>query len=327
MLTDLPRFFGNPQQIYVTTKFTYDRFIETFNGKTPCFISTYRFPTMLTPIVDLAIFDIDSKLNLRYPYRDTKALKDFCDKNDIPYVIDFSGGKGFHFFMITKPEEGNEQVKDKLYSIQLSLINNLGITSMDLPTIGRLRWLIRIPCSKYVRIDKKTKKKEVNGLYCRNLTGDEFEKGLDYILKLAKEPGITPKRPPAKQTLDDIINLIPKFQLKHRYNGFDNLEIMQSAQSTLTPTLCAVGLPCLQMIAKQKHPSHFERVELVAWLKFQGYRDTNIIGFIKSLGWNKFDLKDTTTNVLSIKPRLPKCSWLGTVFPEECKNCSFKKRN
>jgi len=328
MFTDLPRYFGNPSQIYITKKEALLNFLKVFNGKSPCFISTYKFPTREQPIVDCAVFDVDSRLSLRIPYKDTKNLKEFCDKNDIPYIIDFSGGKGFHFFLIHKPEKGNEETKDKLYSIQLSLVNHLNIQAIDIPTIGRLRWLIRIPTTRYIRVNRKkgSKKVEVtnNGLYCRYIPPEEFDKGLDHIVEMAKEPGVYPVRPKAKQTMDEIIDLIPKFKMRHRYNGNDNLELMQSADKTLIPNICSVGLPCLQKIAQNEHPTHHERIELVSWLKAMGYRDIAIVGFIKKLPWRDFDYKKTAENVASVKPRFPKCTWLRDRY-DECEKCSLRQ--
>jgi len=329
MFSDLPRYFGNPSQVYVTNKAALENFLKVFNGKTPCFISTYRFPTREQSIVDMSVFDIDSRVSLRIPYKDTKKLKDFCDSKDIPYVIDFSGGKGFHFFLLHKPEKGSEKVRDKMYSIQLSLINHLKIQAMDLPTIGRLRWLIRIPGTRYIRIDKEKKGKKVkvtnNGLYCRYIPPDDFDKGIDHIIQLAKEPGEYPKKPKANFSMEDIIELIPKFEMKHRYNGNDCLELMQSARNTLIPDICSVGLPCLQKIAQLKHPSHFERVELVAWLKAMGYRDVAIVGFIKSLKWTDYNFKETSSNVASVVGRYPKCTWLRDRYPGLCEKCSLRR--
>jgi len=327
MFTDLPRWFGTPAQVYVTNKDALNNLIKFFNGKSPVFVSTYKFPTRDIPIVNSCIFDIDSKLSLRIPYKDTKKLKDFCDKYDIPYIIDFSGGKGFHFFLITKPEEGTPEVKDKLYSIQLSLVNYLNIHAIDLPTIGRLRWLIRLPTTRYIRfINKGNKMEKINNdLYCRYIPGYEFDKGLNNVLRLAQDPGIIPKQPPATLTMDEIIDKIPKFQMKHRYNGNDQLEIMQSSGKILVPSTCAVGLPCLQKIAQSKHPTHYERIELTAWLKIMGYRDIAITAYIKSLKWTDFSYKETAANVASIKPRYPKCSWLKERYPDMCTNCSLRR--
>jgi len=327
MFTDLPRYFGIPSQIYVTNKLALENFLKMFNGKTPCFISTYRFPEPEKPVVDMAVFDIDSKVSLTLPYKDIKKLKKWCDKNDLKYVIDFSGGKGFHFFLLFKPIEGTQEIKDKLYSLQYSLINYLDINSIDLPTIGRLRWLIRMPTTQYVRYERKKKKvkKIKNGNFCRTISPNDFDKGLDYILKLAKEPGELPKRPSVKYSIDDIINLIPNYKLQHRYNSNDYLEFL-NREGILTPTIDAVGLPCLKRIAQDSHPCHQARIELVAWLKVMGYRDIAINAFIKSLKWRDYNYKITAANVASIKPRFPKCSWLREQYPDICKDCSLKRR-
>jgi len=324
MWTEIPRWFGFPSQVYVANELARDSLLKNFNGKAPCFASTYLYPTRDTPIVDCSVFDIDSRLGLRIPYKDTKKLKDFCDGNDIAYIINFSGGKGFHFYLLHKPEKGSEKVKDKMYSIQLSLVNQLKINAIDLPTIGRMRWLIGIPTTRYVRINRKTKEIFKNGCYCRNIPSKDFDKGLEHILTMVKEPGEIPERPKTDLSMKDIIELIPKFEMKHRFGNNDALEMMQSAENTLTPSVCAVGLPCLQEIAKQKHPSHFERIELVAWLKFMGYRDTAINGFIRSLKWTDYNYKETAKNVASVRPRIPKCSWLRDRYDLCCK-CSFRR--
>ena len=303
MFTKLPRWMGFPSQIWVEKKFTYDTFLNAYNGKAPCFTSTFKYKDRNTTIVDCAVFDIDSIHGLTTPYKDTEKLKKFCDNNKIPYIIDFSGGKGFHFFMITKPELGTEKVRDKLYSIQLGMVNALGISAIDLPTIGRLRWLIRIPTTQYVRFTKgKNPMKISTENYCRYIPSEDFDKGLNHILTLITNPGEMPKQPKAKQSLDDIIKVIPKFRLKHRFSGNDSIELM-AKDGILTPSSCAVGLPCLQKIANAPHPCHYDRIELACWLKAMGYRDMAIVSYIKSLKWTDYNYKDTISNVNSVKPR------------------------
>lgn len=320
---DLPRYFGTPSQVYLTNPIALQNFIKLFNGKRPCFISCFRFPTPQQPIVDCAVFDIDSKNSLNKAYIDTKKLKTFCDKHDIPYIINFSGSKGFHFFLFFEPENGTIQTKDKLYSLQLAMIECLQLKYVDLPTIGRLRFLIRIPTTKYIRREIKTNKTiyTSNNYYCRNLSPSDFDKGIKHILTISKKPGKLPTKPKPSHHIDDIIMLLPNYKLIHR-NGNDFFEALDN-ESTTIPSLDAIGLPCLKKACQKPNPTHRERLELVAWLKLLGYNNTSIIKFIETLNWADYNYKITAANVACIKPRFPTCKLLRELYPEECKNCNF----
>jgi len=318
MFSELPRWIGFPNQIYVTSEFARDNLINKFNGKTPCFLSTFVFPSKQEMIVDRATFDLDSKLSLRIPYKDTKKLKYFAEKNEIPYRIVFSGGKGFHFYIFFKSEKGNDEVKTKLYSLQDSLVRALKIEAIDYPTIGRLRFLIRIPTTVYVNGDMQT-----NGNYCRWIPKEDFELGLRHILEIVKTPGELPKKPEPKHTLNEICELIPNYTEKQQFNGLQtDFDLTQGG--ILTPTLEALGVPCLQRQITSNEPSELVRMETTCFLKFLGYRDISIIGFFKTLKWRDWNKEKTSYKIRQMKPRLPNCKKLRYVLGDEnCKECSF----
>ena len=318
MFNELPRWIGFPNQIYINSEFARDSLIEKFNGKTPCFISTFVFPTKQTMVVDRATFDIDSKLSLRIPYKDTKKLKYFAEKHNIPYRIIFSGGKGFHFYLFFKPEKGNEEIKSKLYSLQSSLVRHLKVEAIDYPTIGRLRWLIRIPTTVYVDGNGNR-----NGNYCRYIKPKEFGMGLKYIIKIAKTPGELPEKPKPKHTIDEICKLIQDFKEKKVFNGNGtDFDLVQGG--ILTPSIEAIGVPCLQRHICDYEPSELVRMETTCFLKFLGYRDLSIIGFFKTLKWRDWNYAKTQYKVGKLKPRFPDCKKLRAYLgDEECENCSF----
>jgi len=322
---DLPRYVGFPNQVFVKKRFAFDNFYKTFNGKAPFFVSTYQFKDKLTPIIDNILFDIDSYFGLRIPYNNTKAIKRFCDRKDIPYIIDFSGGKGFHFFMIIKdiiprtPAE-QESIKDTIYSIQVELSKKYKIQAVDYPTFGRSHFLVRYPTSKYVRHG------EQNGLYCRYIEADDFDKGIKHIAKLVREKGELPKKPKAQHTLQDIIEFIPNFKLHDRKNGEDLIELIRSEMQP--PTHNALMLPCMKELVTHGHPPHYERVELVAWLKWLGYTDTAIISFIENQHWTRYKREKTRYQVSTIKGRYPDCKKLEESYSELCEEgkCPFRKK-
>jgi len=329
MFTELPRFIGFPNQVYVEKQFSFDSFEKTFKGKVPFFVSTYQFKDKSTPIINNLFFDIDSYFSLRIPYRNTKNLKQFAEQHNIPYVCIFSGGKGFHFYMRFKPiipktEKEKNDLRDLIYSLQLKIAEVTEVEAFDEPTFGRLRFLCRYPTSKYIRRDEDTGKMESNGFYCRYINPEDFDKGLKHIVKIAKEPGIIPKTIKPKISLYDIKNIFKDLKIKHRENGVTERLLVQRAGSVV-PNIQALGVPCLKEIARNPHPTHFERVELVAFLKFLGYTDIAINAFIKSLNWKDYKYAKTSYQIRTINARYPKCSFLRKSYGNSCKNCSLLK--
>lgn len=313
---------GFPNQCYVTKKFAFNSFFRELNGVAPFFVSTYQFKDKSTPIINSLVWDIDSNFGLRFPYKNTKTLKKFCENNDIPYVLNFSGQKGFHLFMIIKdiipkPEE-KSALADKIYSTQIALSKQYHIDSVDYPTFGRLHFLIRYPTSKYVR------SRETNGLYCRNLTPEDFDEGLKHIAEIVKTPGEVPETPKANHTLDDIIDLLPNYKEIERIDGEDMIELMRSGMEP--PTIEAVALPCLKELSQHSHPRHFERVELGSWLKFLGYTDLAIVTFMKNCNWTRFKYETTKYQITTLKPRYPNCKKLKETYSESCKYCLLNRR-
>ena len=325
MFTELPRYVGFPNQIYVETQFAFDSFFKTFNGKSPFFVSTYQFKDPKTPIIDCLVFDIDSYFGLRIPYKNVQLLKNFCDVNNISYLISFSGGKGFHFFMIIKeiiPTEKNKQlIKDKIYSCQEAIVKQCKVEAIDYPTMGRLHFLIRYPTSVYMRYEEG--KMTANGFYCRNIPVEDFNKGIKHIARISKKPGEIPKKPTPTKSLDDIVKLLPGYKLRMRTDGKDRLQLVRAGM--VTPTICAVGLPCLKKIAENPHPNHRERIELVSFLKMMGYTDLAINAFIKTLNWKDYKYSVTSYQVSTVTSRYPDCRYLSRAYKSLCQSCSFRK--
>ena len=330
MFTEVPRYIGFPAQTFVNTKFAFKSFERTFKDKVPFFVSTFQFKDRNTPIINNLFFDIDSYFSLRIPYRNTRTLRDFCYKHDIPYIINFSGGKGFHLLMRFKPivadtPEKKEELRNLMFSLQLKIAEETQIEAYDEPTFGRIRFLIRYPTSKYLRRDEETGAVGESGYYCRYLTDEHFDKGLKHIVKIVKEPGIVPKENgSAGISIYDIKDLFKDFKLKERENGVTERLLLQRA-GNIIPSIEALGVPCLQKIAKNKHPNHFERIELVSFLKLLGYTDLAINAFVKQLNWKDYKYPVTSYQIRTINPRYPKCSYLKEAYGELCKDCTFRK--
>jgi len=300
-----------------------------FNGKAPFFVSTFQFQNPTSPIFDNLFFDIDSYFSIRMPYRNTKVLIEYFKQKRVPTVQDFSGGKGFHTFAVFKPQTINstatyEKMKDLMYSVQCYIAEELGVEAYDEPTFGRMRFLVRYPTSKYIRANDSGQL-EWNGLYCRNLSYDDFMGGIKHISKLVKEPGTVPRRPKATMTLTQFSKQLPGLKIKKRTEDKTKslLNLLEDRNGNVVPTIDALGLPCLKEIALHQHPSHAERIELVAWLKQLGYTDIAINAFLKQLGWNDYDYKTTSYQITKIRPRYPACHRLRKIYKRCCSECTL----
>ena len=327
MFKQIPRYIGFPNQYWCESEFAFNRFEQIFKNKVPFFVSTFKFKYKNTPIFDNLYFDIDSYFSLRMPYKNIANLKNYFYKKDIPTIIIFSGGKGFHLYAIFKEEipeneEEKQKLKDLMYTVQLKVADDCGAEAFDEPTFGRLRFLCRYPTSKYLRVDEETGQLVSNDNYCRYLTEDEFDSGLKKISKLVKEPGIVPRKPRATMTLQEFADKFKDLKIKSR-GGNGELKLMIERQGETVPSVCAIGVPCLKTIAMKKDPTHFERIELVVFLKYLGYTDLAINAFIKNLGWRDYTYNTTSYQVRFIKPRLPRCTYLRKTYGKMCKDCTL----
>jgi len=322
MWVEFPRWFGYPSQLYLQSKESFDNLFKIFNGKTPIFVSCYRFPERDSVIVDSIMLDLDYKsLNIKKPFEEVKRLAKFCEENSFEYAVIFSGNKGFHFYIPIRPLSqklyGKMRLREIIYSIQKNLIDNLKLTTIDVKLLGRLNHLVRFPTSKYVgKSGKKT------GYYCRYI--EDLPNKVDDVLKLAKTKGSLPQDFKHKLSYKDLIQSIPNFRY-HRVRSA-NIDDGICRDGTTIPTLDII-VPCLRKHIQLSEPPHVIRLETTAYLKFLGYRDSSILNFYRNLYWRDFDPEYTYKQILSIKPRLPSCSLLSVYLGDEyCRRCYLRKK-
>jgi hypothetical protein len=298
-------------------------------NKVPFFVTTNQFVDKGTPIVNNLFFDIDSYFGLRSPYENVKILLNWCDRHKLQTVVNFSGGKGFHVFVLFKPvipknEEQKEKLKAITYTIQMRIAQEIGLQDYDEPTFGRIHMLCRYPTSLYLRQNDENEY-EPSGFYCRNLTRAEFDEGLKHIVKLVKEPGTLPVIQPLIHSLKDVMDMFKDFKIIPRASDIDEEYFDKNRAGEIIPTVNALGLPCLMQLVKHSHPPHFERIEVVAFLKVLGYTNSAIEGFIKERNWTRYNPNKTTYQVRTIKPRYVKCGFLRKMYGNLCENCTWRR--
>jgi len=327
---EAPRWLGYPSQVYVYRDDAIQRLISFFNGKKPCYASTYKFPKRESMIVDKIAFDIDHPKDINIPYKATKNIKQICENLNLPYLINFSGMHGFHFYIFF--EKLKEINKNKLLALQIAFMEKANMTfrtkdgratntdsKNELPvitsnTLGRIRQLMRIPTTKYV-----SETHGVNGHYCRYVKPHEFDKGMGYILHKAKQPGEMPVQPKTDLTFDSLWDLLDTKEI--RRTTYEAIEL-QNNINVVPPVSCIIA-NCLKREIQLPHPSHLARRETTVWLKFLGFSDGAITRFYRTLGWKDWDVEITTYQIKGLYPRLPSCLDLSrsVAVEHECDNC------
>ncbi len=133
------------------------------NGKCSIFVSNVAYPKAQGRVVNAEeitistlYFDFDSYPKIENALIDVRKLKNWCNKEYLPYSIAFSGKKGFQFLIHLKPatyslrdeiyvEAGTPlTVKDYYRELAADLKKKLELRSLDLPASGDPRRIRRV---------------------------------------------------------------------------------------------------------------------------------------------------------------------------------------
>jgi hypothetical protein len=189
-----PRAFGNPKQIWdnqdnpvVHSKLQLINLINKNNdGAHDVFVSYNRLLSFLDrkPFqieVSKLFFDFDSKLTLPSDALfEVRKVIDYLDELNLPFLVDFSGAKGFHIFVPLKEKiyTSGQYLTDLTRACMLFLKREFGLKTID-PKVANPTKLCRVPYS----IHPKT------GLHCSPLNPEwvrEWE--IEQIVEYAKSP-------------------------------------------------------------------------------------------------------------------------------------------
>ena len=190
---DVPRAFGNPRQFIdpktsnpvIHNKEKLIKLIKENNDKNDCFVSHQRFLSFLErkPFeieINKLFFDFDGKQNPPIDaYNDVKKVMNFFDKHKIPYLVVYSGMKGFHLYVpLNSTNHINATYLKKMYrSIMIHLKVKLNLTTID-PSVATPTKLCRVFYTKH----PKSKR------YCCPLSRSLFDQGFNSIFKYSINP-------------------------------------------------------------------------------------------------------------------------------------------
>lgn len=268
------------------TKWQYREFIRTANGKKNMFRSVYHFDHLLKngkpDFSDVIINQIFIEFDVDNSYEVSQKFALALSNDNIKFRINFSGRRGFHFYIKTEHQEIDR--KTYLTALYKYVQDKYGIAEdMDSCVIGNVVQMRRIENT----IHPKT------GLNCIPISLFEMIfYTLDEIKALAKVPRTFEVCWIAGNEikLDKIncdISINETYISKHSNGEFQELD-------NVLPDPCIARILCL------RHPSHEERFLLCQWLSyhFRGGADINdfnlkelsekIITFMRSLNWDDY---------------------------------------
>ncbi len=311
--TKFPRAFGTPYQTIVNDVHTLDELIKSHTGKTPVFISHNAFGVVkdtnpVTIEVSKLFIDLDSEDKPENALLDVRILAKWCDKEQIPYVTVYSGGKGFHIYILFKPL--TVYYSDNLCVLYKNILEWLK-NKLELRTIcfhgSSPRRLCRVWYTLHV-----TETQTSNGRYCYPLNPEwVHQKSIVDIENMSYDPPIiepinfTGKRELTifdfckKYEITDtpiVANEITERSIVCQFNGINNKFI-----SSLFPNKL-----CLQKEIESQNPKHAARFAMTVWLKNLGYSKEWVFQFFQDRNYiDKFRVGACTYQINHIFGKIP----------------------
>lgn len=285
---DLPRSFGTPYQTIVSDIDTLDKLIKEQNGKTPVFISHNRFGVVkdcnpVTIEVSKLFADLDSEDKPENALLDVRMLAQWCDKENLPWIAVYSGGKGFHFYLLFKPIM--VYYSDNLCVLYRNILDWL-TKELELRTIcfhgSSPRRLCRVWYTLHV-----TETQPSNGRYCYPLKPEWVtQKSIVEIEQMSyNPPAIDPVNFDGKQSLTI-------FEFCATY-GITETPITPTSDIVKSKICEFKGVTdkfilslfpnklCLQQAILSPNPKHPARFAITVWLKQLGYTEDWIFQFFQ----------------------------------------------
>jgi hypothetical protein len=297
-----------PREVDLKRKIVYNlshflNYIQLNNGIKGVYTSLYD----LNLHIDKIFFDIDNQ-DLQKAKEDTILLIKRLNEYKLPYIVLFSGKKGFHVYIPTKSWQAPnlETARYVLKRIQYTLSN--GIKSVDRHVIGDVRRLVRIPNT----LNKNN--------YCVPLPDTFIYWSISKIIDYAKSPhdiNYEIKPVDVRQLVDfdfDYIQYNIDIDLPKQWN-------LPSSFKLVIPLI----RPCLaQKLIEDRDPPHMVRLALVCELMWLGFSQEQIYHIIRELNWSDFNPKITRYHIKHIfehKYLPPSCEKLKQYT--NCKNCNW----
>lgn len=339
---DVPRAFGNPKQTLdangnpvVHLKSNLMKLIHKNNGKGhDVFVSNNRLLSFINrqPFqlsMNKVFLDFDSKLKGKSPQDalvEVRTVINYLDELNLPYLVNFSGSKGFHIFIPIREKvfTTGQYLTNITRSIMLHLKRKFDLKTID-PTVAVPTKLCRVPYT----IHPKT------GLYCSPLNPDWVRDwDIEKIIRYAKAPNgwkcdlIDGKEYMDFEALIEYCDVDVAEEIESARNTFalesDSLTFLDPEDEFLAQLL---HYPCLiNGMLGVENAVHYARFMAVVQLKSLGYTPAWIFKFFTQRQYMDVEFENTCryqiNNIYNSTYSFPKCDRIrekGLCIGKRCK--------
>jgi hypothetical protein len=336
---DVPRSFGNPKQwidpkgnpvVHSRSKLV--DLINTNNGVSDVFVSHNRFLSFLNrkPFqigVNKLFFDFDSKL--QFPsdaLEEVRKVIDYLDEMSLPFLVDFSGRKGFHIFvpLQEKVYTAGSYLSDITRSCMLHVKREFNLKTVD-STVATPTKLCRVPYSIHPK----------SGLHCSPLNSQWVrEWSIEKIIDYANSPNgwhadlLDGKKYLTLEEFIDYAGINVEEEVAHGREEFalesESLTFSDPQDVFLAQLL---HYPCLiNSILGVENAVHYARFAATIQLRRLGYSPAWVFKFFKQRSYADVQYEDVCryqiNNIYSSSYSFPTCKRLqeeGLCVGKSCK--------
>ena len=270
--------------------------IAKLDGFDDVFTSVYP----LDGTVDKIFFDIDDKDDIERAFAVACQLYESLRKKNYTLIPVFTGGKGFHIYVLLEPRKYSKVCVEKkkrllanatyflLEEAQL-IENDKVVKQIDTHVIGDLRRLTRVPNT--LRTNKRA--------YCIFLPDNFTKLNIEEIIELSKHLS-----PDYSYKINDLPTLFdfPVVLRGAKEEEFKRLDRERSIRvpANVREYLKRLLRPCIFHELLKEEPEHHIRVAATIDLLNLGFSPEEIIQIYSRLGWVDFDWKKTSYQVYQI---------------------------
>lgn len=261
-------------------------------------------------VLNKVFFDIDAD-NLYDAYLELVDFTKYLEREDILYIPVFSGGKGFHIYVLTKrmvfTKEEENLVKYFLTTIQRYFIEEVGLKHVDSKLIGSVKHLVRVPNTK-----------RSNQRYSVYLPQKIYKYSLDEIIEMSSLPKCFSLMNYSGEPLD--LYEYVSTSLFHELHEPsiappDPSNIGKYDKRSIYLILSNLIRPCILNHVFTENPDHDIRTYFVIELKWCLFNQGEIEEIISKLNWSDYNPHVTHYHVSKIFEKNlypPSCSTIQT---------------
>ena len=304
----LPNSFkkGSFYRKQVTCKRDFQRYLSLMSGSS---VGTYTsvYDTTDKPLIDKIVFDLDGE-NLNEVFAEVDILASRLHDRNIPYLVIFSGKKGFHVWSLLKPIKLPREIAGYyLGNLQRGLIS--GLKTIDTHLIGNISAMIRIPNTLN------------DGRYCTPLPFEFRKMSIEEILDYSRTQHALNFFPGELKSIQELAGDLKVPQRDNSEEFKDEIKVGSIPSIEILEELIR---PCVIKEVQKRNPCTMGRLNFVIEMMYSNFTPKQILKVIEQLNWENFDYRQTEYQIRKVFERRFKpysCSKLKQVL--NCTNCNF----